>query len=373
MQHKDYSGAIQWQFEHGVSPALTAHLFNKAVRSIPVIAWRSAHGFIPSKVEKVINEAGSAGINADRLLAGAEIEEIDCEGASNSSDLEAQIDAFGRNFWRKVKDRRGVKELGLLLRRVSRPSWENIPLRRAAIHLYHLLSETHLHAGFCRSALAFATKAYRAESQLYKETLSRNELFRIAKTSLLISQAFINRSEYDNALPWIRRSEKAFLAGSHMVDPEHHKQLATVQFHGGAILEATKNYKLAGSLLASFNPSATKAEVKDIGQRHLNLIGRHLNWERAFELMEFALENFPKDDIHKALNVNWAAAAGLMTDSSEANKKAIDLLYHLGHLSKGYQHPETVTELLLMAAELPQAIRPEWVRFSLHYNAFRNK
>ena len=170
MEHKDYSGAIQWQFEHGVPPSFTARFFGKAARSIPVIAWRSAHGFIPGKVEKVISETNSAGINADRLLASAEIEEIDWEGASNIADLEAQIDAFGRNFWQKVKDRRGAKELGLLLRRVSRPSWENISLRRAGANLYHLLSETHLHAGFCRSALAFATKAYHAESQLYKET-----------------------------------------------------------------------------------------------------------------------------------------------------------------------------------------------------------
>jgi hypothetical protein len=375
MEHKDYSGAIRWQTDHGISHALTARLFGRSESSIPVVAWRDANRLIPRKVEQVLHSASSAGMAADQLLKGVEIDEDDLEVPLKLPELEEQIDAFGRHFWEKVRDHEGAKELGLLLRKVSRPSWENLALRRAAAKLYHLLAEVYLHAGCCRSSLKFGVKAYRAEEDLYKETLCKGELFSIGKTSLLISQALINRSEFTDALPWIDRSRKAFEAGSHQIDPEHYKQLATVQFHGNAAKEAQNNYKLAGRLLANykFKPNATAAEVKDISERHLYVADRSSNWEKAFDLMEYALKTWPKDDIHKSLNVNWAAASGLSSDSSEGNRQAIKLLRDNAELSRGYLHPQTVTEMLLMTPQLPRKLRPEWVRFSLHYNAFRNK
>ena len=324
MEHRDYSGAIRWQLDHGVPVTMIARLFDKSERSIPVIAWRDANRLIPRKVENVLQDADSAGFAADELLKGVGIEDDEVRIPFKFSDLEQQIDAFGQHFWEKVRDHAGAKELGLLLRKVSRPSWENLLLRRAAAKLYHLLAEIYLHAGCCRSSLKFGVRAYRAEEELYHETLSRNELFSIGKTSLLISQALINRSEFDTALSWIKRSRQAFEAGSHQVDPEHYKQLATVQFHGNAMHEATKNYERAGRLLAryKYKPNATVAEVKDISERHLYVADRRSEWEKAFDLMEYALKSWPKDDIHKSLNVNWAAAAGLSSDSPEGNRRA---------------------------------------------------
>jgi hypothetical protein len=375
MEHKDYSGAIRWQADHGVPIATIAQLFDKSESSIPVIVWRDANRLIPRRVENVLRGVNSAGIAADELLRDIEINEDELKIPLKLTELEQQIDAFGRHFWEKVRDHAGAKELGLLLRKVSRPSWENISLRRAGTKLYHLLAEVYLHAGCCRSSLESSIKAYRAEEGLYQETLSKNELFSIGKTSLLISQALINRSEFDTALPWINRSKKAFEAGSHPIDPEHYKQLATVQLHSGTTKEAHKNYQLAGRLLANYRykPRVTQAEVKDISERHLYVTDRSSDWEKSFELMEYALKSWPKDDIHKSLNVNWAAAAGLSSDSPEGNRSAIKLLRDKAELSRGYLHPQTVTELLLMTPELPRKLRPEWARYCLHYNAFRNK
>jgi hypothetical protein len=375
MERKDYSGAIRWQLEHGVSIATIAQLFSKSANSIPVIAWRDANRLIPRKVESVLHSTSSAGMAADELLRNAKKGGDGIRVPLKLPELEQQIDVFGRHFWEKVRDHEGAGELGLLLRKVSRPSCENLPLRRAAAKLYHLLAEIYLHAGCCRSSLEFGVKAFRAEEELYKETLSKVELFSIGKTSLLISQALINRSEFKGALPWIGRSTKAFEAGCHQVDPEHYKQLATVQFHSNAAKEAQRNYNLAGRLLANYKykPNVTAAEVKDISERHLNVADGSADWEKAFDLMEFALNSWPEGDIHKGLNVNWAAATGLSSDSLEGNRRAIKLLRDKAELSRGYLHPQTVTELLLMTLDLPRKLRPEWVRFSLHYNAFRNK
>ncbi|HZU31277.1 MAG TPA: hypothetical protein VFB79_09190 [Candidatus Angelobacter sp.] len=375
MEHRDYSGAIRWQVDQGVPVTTIARLFNKSASSIPVIVWRDVNRLIPRKVENTLYDTNLAGMAADELLRDIEINEDELKAPLRLTELEQQIDAFGRHFWEKVRDHAGAKELGLLLRKVSRPSWENISLRRAGAKLYHLLAEIYLHAGCCRSSLEFGVRACRAEERLYKETLSKDELFSIGKTSLLISQALINRSEFDTALPWIKRSKRAFEAGSHPIDPEHYKQLATVQLHSNAVKEAHKNYQLAGRLLANYKykPNATAAEIKDISERHLYITDSSSDWEKAFNLMEYALKSWPKDDIHKGLNVNWAAAAGLSSDSPEGNRSAIKLLRDKTDLSRGYLHPQTVTELLLMTPELPRQLRPEWARFCLHYNAFRNK
>jgi hypothetical protein len=375
MERRDYSGAIKWQFEHGVPVATVAQLFGKSERSIPVIAWRGANKLIPRGMEKVLRSASFAGMAADELLKDVQIDEDEIKASLKLTELEQQIDAFGRHFWERVRDHEGAKELGLLLRKVSRPSLENISLRRAAAKLYHLLAEIYLHAGCCRSSLEFGVKAYRAEEELYKEWRSRDELFSIGKTALLISQALINRSEFNEALPWINRSRKAFEAGSHQIDPEYHKQLATIQLHGNAMRDAKKNYELAGRLLTNYKykPNATAAEIKDISERHLYVTDRSSDWEKAFDLAEYALKNWPKDDIHKGLNVNWAAAAGLSSDSAEGNRRAIKLLRDKAALSRGYLHPQTITELLFMTLRLPRRLRPEWARFSLHYNAFRNR
>ena len=150
MERRDYSGAIRWQLEHGLPITTIAQLFGKSEASIPVIAWRDANRLIPRKVEDVLLDVGSAGTAADELLKDIKIEEDELKAPLRLTELEQQIDAFGRHFWRKVRDHEGAKELGLLLRKVSRPSFENLELRRAAAKLYHLLAETYLHAGCCR-------------------------------------------------------------------------------------------------------------------------------------------------------------------------------------------------------------------------------
>src|SRR5262249_28730845 len=145
--------------------------------SVPVIAWRDANRLIPRKIEGMLLSTSSAGMAADELLKDAEVEEGEIKVPLKLTEIEQQIDDISRHFWEKVRDHKGAKQLGLLLRKVSRPSFENLALRRAAARLYHLLAEIYLHAGCCCSSLEFGVRAYRAEEDLYRETLSRHELF----------------------------------------------------------------------------------------------------------------------------------------------------------------------------------------------------
>jgi len=114
-----------------------------------------------------------------------------------------------------------------------------------------------------------------------------------AKLVCSFPKAFINRSEYDNAMPWIGRSKEAFLAGSLPIAPESYKQLCNIQLHKDFLSGATTNFVKAGSLLGSFEPRSTLAHIKDIGERHLNPAASRVKWENSFELMKFALKNWP--------------------------------------------------------------------------------
>lgn len=370
MERRDYSRAIRWLFDHDVAVSYIAAFFNKSESSIPVIAWRDRNGLVPRKTELAINNALRAGVDADLLLANPNTEpEMISE---EPTKLEIDVERFAETFWSKVRDHSGTAELGRLLRRASHPGVENISLRRSRSRLYHLLAEMHLHEGRCKSSLIYALKAYREQESLYKITLSRDELFSIGKTCLLISHAFILGSEFRKALPWLNVSKKAFEATGPLVDPEHYRQLAVVQFMDNPD-EARKNLSLAGKLLPIFKPQASRAEVRDIGERFLKFVTNDIDWGESFNLFEYAIGNWPQGDLHVASNMNWAVGKALCTDSREAQAAALKLLEKHGSLSKGYLHQETVTELLPMASSLPLRLRRQWIWFAFHYNASRNK
>src|SRR5436190_7022415 len=113
MEHRDYSGAIRFLTEHSVPVSVIARLFGKAESSIPVIVWRAANRVMPQSTESVLLDLNIAGTDADQLLEGAKVEESEISHLYNATELEERIDAFGAQFWQKVKDRKGARELGL--------------------------------------------------------------------------------------------------------------------------------------------------------------------------------------------------------------------------------------------------------------------
>jgi len=382
MDHYDYSSAIRWLVERGVSRDLIARYFKKTPASIPIIAWREKSGLGPKSFSLVRSELDQTGAEADSLLdaTGKELKAtkrslLDLEEPpARIRDLEEEIDDFGSRFWRKVRNHSGIRELGLILRRISLPGEDNLPLLRARARILHLTTEIYLHAGYSRTALIYGKQAYRLLDAIYRASLARSDLERIAKLCLLISQAFIIRQEFGAAERWLERSRKAFEAASvNVIDPEYLRQLAMVQIKRKNIDQAVINLRKAGELLPEYQKNATDAQVRDISERFLNFFGEKPDWEAAFELKDYALKNWPEYDIHRAINVNWAASVALSTDSPEAHQKAEELLKAYGHLSKGFLHQETRTFLLKLTPELPKELWADWVQFCLNYNAFRNK
>jgi len=376
----DFGGAINWLYRRGVSPETIAELFGQKPESIPVIAHRERKQKNRRRARRVLEDASEVASASEEFL----IRDTDNKPSPlnpyardlpspSVAELEEEVADFEKVFWAKVANAQGRRELGLLLRKVGWRSTENVILGRLSARIRHLRAELEVHAGNSTSALEAGIIAYREQEAVYRATLDKHDLHRLGKTCLLISHSHIRRHDWQDGLAWLRRANAAFEIAGLGVDPEYHRQLATVAARRGDEDAAIKNYELARDLLPIYKPSAPTHEVRDVGERSLNLMGRQVKWEAAFELKDEARRSYPAYDIHHAINVNWAAAAGLSSDSPEAQNRAVKLLEDEGHLSDGFAHPATVTFLLKMTPALPAKLRRNWARFASSYNAFRNR
>ena len=82
---------------------------------------------------------------------------------------------------------------------------------------------------------------------------------------------------------------------------------------------------------------------------------------------------FPPGHIQVAMNLNWTAAAGLATDSSAVQSRALDLLETHASAVEGYGHQATIHRLLKVTPDLRPGLRPFWARRVLYANAFRDR
>jgi tetratricopeptide (TPR) repeat protein len=300
--------------------------------------------------------------------------EIVIPGQFTTTDLEEEIEQASANFWQHVRGLDGVLALGLLLRKTSQPDPENIHLLRLRCHLKHLLAETYVHAGYAKTAICFCEEAIEAELDLYKQTHSREDLKRYAKTLLLLSRAHIMREEWNTAGKVLKIAEQAFEVAHMPVDPELHRQRAAILMNQGKIEEVAELYGKAFKTFPAHRAHLGYGEEDyyhyDVGIRPLAVL--HGSIERAERNLEVA-EDWLAGDIHRAINLNWAAAAAFRSDSSQAEHSAQEWLKKAREESYGFGHQMTVTRLLELTPRIPSHLRKEWVLFALHYNAYRNK
>lgn len=377
---RDFGGAINWLYRHGVSPETIGDLFGQKASSIPVIAHRERKQKSRRRARRVLEVASAVALtSADFLKDGGDNKPSTLNPYARDlptpsvSRLEEEVAAFEKVFWAKVANAQGRRDLGLLLRKVSRPSRDNIILARLSARLHHLSAEIEVHAGNSTSALERGVVAYRQQEDVYRATRSREDLHRLGKTCLLISHSHFRRQDLPQGMAALERAKAAFDGAGLGVDPEYYRQLAVSHARRGDDNLAIPNFRRAGELLPIYKPSAPAHEVRDVSQRFLNLMGPKVNWEAAFETKDAARRDYPAYDIHHGINVNWAAAAGLSTDSPEAVDRSLRLLEDEGHLTDGYAHPATVTLLLKMTPHLRVDLRRSWIRFATEYNAFRNR
>src|SRR6266481_1908338 len=153
MEQHDYSTAIRWLSDKGVDKSVIAKHFGIEEKSIAVTVWREKNKLGAQSFFRTNSELSQTGMDVDGL-----IDEFSHDLSPTAEDiyrgeptpkqvreLEDDVERFSASFWEKVKDRQGLRELGLLKRRASLPGQYNIPLQRISARLDHLLAELNLH------------------------------------------------------------------------------------------------------------------------------------------------------------------------------------------------------------------------------------
>ena len=387
-QIRDLSGAVSWLRQHGLEFKEISYIFSRSVTALNVSDWRKRHGpgTEPTVARRVQMQLAETENSVSDLLSHAATDErplsdqpLEGEVINTSArDLSDEVEEFAPSFWQNVRFLKGAARLGEFRRRVNAPGSDNILLIRTGGRVNHLLAELHLHAGYCTSAIAFGIEAFEWEKKAYRSRATRSDLERIGKTALLISNALIIARKFDWAKVWVGRARDAFVAASSVrygerIDPELYRQLGAIQLLAGQPHEAIRSYREAGQRLAVYKPgnsSATQWQVRDIEERPQNFIRQ--DWEKSFELFEYAKTSWPADDIHVAINLLWSAACALRSDSAEARKRAQEQLKN-SEPTQGYGQQVTRLYLLSLTERIPNHLRNDWILFSLYYNAFRNK
>ena len=375
-QVRDFKGAIVWLRDHGLEPTRVAGIFDITVNKVNVAFFRDKVRLVKRSTALLKAFDNRVEISADKNFFEIEHNHPKIRLTKRVRDLEDAIEQYGRRFWQGVRFLNGTPELGRLLRAVSQPAADNIPLLRVLARLHHLECETYLHAGYALSAMDFGLKAYGYSEYIYKHTRSSVDLERLAKTVLLISNSCISRRDMKRAQTWLKIADQAFIALSRQstnLDPEYHRQLASAQRFAGEWSAARTNLLRAENLLTDFKDTPTKAAVKDMGDRVLNVIAATPKWDDSQELLQLALREWPEYDSHRASNVNWTAACGFITDSLSAHRQASDLLEKYKSISQGFGLQSSGAYLLSLTPHIPRELRVKWVFFALSYNAYRDK
>lgn len=372
----DLSGVVVWLRQRGMRSRRVADLLNLTRSNVDAKINRSKSR---TEVDEVATTLDHRAAQTEQAGFSGKLEssELELNTSRGFEKTEALVTDYSISFWQGVRFLNGTRELGKLMRRPSQPSQENLPLLRLDARLKHLQCETHLHAGYATRGLEFGLDAYGTWEYIFKQTRSKTDLHRLAKTILLISNCFISRKDYKRARRWLLVGKQAFDRIASQFDPEWLRQMASLERASGNIPAARTLLNEAGTALSDYkselNAPPTEAGVRDMRDRVLYLIEDVPNWEKSCELLDFAFCAWPEYDSHLPSNVNYTAACGLMTDSHAVNLAALDLLEKHGKTSSGFGRQSTATFLLRLTLDIPKKYRRDWILFALSYNAYANK
>jgi hypothetical protein len=287
-------------------------------------------------------------------------------------DLEERVEQLGTEFWSGVRYGLGIHQLRQLLIEIGRPArYERI---RLLARIRQLMAETYAHAGWSLSAINEALTSLLLSRTAYHESSDPHDLEQFAKTALLVSQSYLLRQEPHSAAYYLNCHRDARSRIGAALGGEYFRQRGVVAFQFRDDEEARRNFSLAMVVLADtveYGRLKARHEVLNIGTRQMNLLAP-VDVDGSFELLDYMQKTLPPADIHISMNVNWAVACAFSTDSPTAHQNGIRVLDQYRQASVGFGHQATVALLLGLTPALPEKIRPEWVRYALYQNTFRD-
>lgn len=362
----DFRGAIYWLWKRGVPRLVIGEVFRKSVNLVSVSAYNEdlARG---ERVHFVsLPERPDFSLAENEFWASTP--------TRSTSETVHEVQSAESSFWSSVRFLEGVPIYGELLQRLSRPGEDNIAALRLRAKLKQLTAENYLHAGYVKSAAHFAREAIELHLQIYKETWSKIDLFNYAKASMILSLACIQREEWANAIGTLKLAEEAFAVSGTPIDPELYRQRASILFQQNKDQDARRLFLKAFSAFPAHRDALgygwEEYARHDVGLRPLAYLTG--DFELALKNMAVA-SAWPAGDIHHAINLNATIATAFLSDTSEATRFINDRMAEAIAASAGFGHQSTIIRLLELTPSIPIEHRRAWVRFSLHYNAYRNR
>jgi tetratricopeptide (TPR) repeat protein len=363
---KDFRRAIHWLWQRGVPRQLIAELFGKSENLVSVLAHNENLNKQQGERRIILPTEPDLGVAGDDALLNT--------AGTSTLELAEEVARAEEDFWSSVRSLAGIPRYGELLQRLSERSEEDILALRLRARLKKMTAETYAHAGYAKSAIALAAEALEIDLKLYDETWSKDDLASYAKICLLMSLAHTHREEWKSALAVIDRAERAFSAADIPVDPELYRQRAFILLEQGKNEEAEKLFKKAFQVFPAHREFLGFGQENyaqhDVGIRPLAVLSG--DFEGALENLDIA-RAWPAGDIHHAINLNWAIATALLSDSLEAKRFAEEHIARAMQESRGFGHQASIIFLLAMTPRIPQEHRRDWIKFALNYNAYRNR
>jgi len=290
--------------------------------------------------------------------------------------LEWKIEEIASHHASSYDFSEGARMLKGLLQFVSAPT--NPRRIRLQARIHHHIAWFLVQEGKCKSALAHGQFSMWLSREAYKSSWDCLDLNRYVETSLIVSIASHlsaeagDRSElYSMTILWL--AKEAAEAAKNPRGSEHFRQRGSALLNLGYEDEAKKYFLLAMQKAREKNEGRDENHVEMIGKRFLNLIGKQPDFDGAQELLSKVKATFGKHSLEYAINVNYTAAAGLLTGDPKIAQESIRLLSSNAILIDPFGRQATVTKLLSITPELglSDSYRGRWIRQALRANALR--
>jgi tetratricopeptide (TPR) repeat protein len=291
--------------------------------------------------------------------------------------LEWEVEDIFNHYASAYQFEEGADVLMGLLELVSAPTNPRRVRLRARIH--HHIAWFKVQQGKAKSAFDHGQFSMWLSRQAYKDSWDILDLNRYVETALIVSMAAHlsaegqDRSEA-HALFVLWLAKEAAETAKNPRGSEHFRQRGSAYFHLGYEDEARANF------LKAIQKAREKGEARDenhalmIGNRFLNLLGKTPNWDGAQELLSKVSDTFGKHSLEYAINVNYASAAGFLTNDSTNKQEVLKLLLSNASLIEPFGRQATVLRLLSITPDLKlaPAEQSRWIKQVLRANALRN-
>jgi hypothetical protein len=308
----------------------------------------------------------------------AQIEEFLLYGQKKKAfeALEWRVEEIASSYASRYKSAEGAQALKGLLQFVSAPT--NPRRIRLQARIHHHIAWFSIQQGKCKSAATHGKFSMSLSRQAYKSSWDRIDLDRYVETSLIVSMASYLSAEggdkselHSMTILWL--AKEAAEAAKNPRGSEHFRQRGSALSHLGFEDDAKKYFLLAMQKAREKNEARDENHVEMIGKRSLNLLGKQPDFDGAQELLSKVEATFGKHSLEYAINVNYTAAAGLLTADPKIAQESQRLLSSNAYLVDPFGRQTTVTKLLCITPELglSDSYKRRWIRQALRANALR--